>query len=99
MDKTKGFVSRMLNFDTMITPSIIKFIYALFSGLGILVGFFTMLSGITARYGGGMKVFGGIILMLISPFLIRVTCESLIVIFKINENLTILVKDSRERSS
>lgn len=89
----KNIISKMLNFDTMITPSIIKFIYALFSGLGMLFGLITMISGLTARYGGGARVFLGIILIVISPFLIRVTCESLIVIFKINENLAKISKE------
>ncbi|MCK9471262.1 MAG: DUF4282 domain-containing protein [Bacilli bacterium] len=95
MDKAKGIISKMLNFDTMITPMIIKFIYALFSGLGMLIGFFIMVSGITARYGGGIKVFGGLILVLVSPFLLRVTCESLIVIFKINENLSKMANEGK----
>lgn len=98
MDKAKSIISRMLNFDTMITPSIIKFIYALFSGIGILIGFFTFAGGLTSNYGGGMRVFMGLVIMLASPFLIRVGCESLIVIFKINENLAKLVKSDIENN-
>lgn len=95
MDKTKGFIVRMLNFDTMITPGIIKIIYALVTSLSMLMGLLITLNGATSRFGGGMQVIGGLLLIAASPFLIRVVCESMIVIFKINENLAYLRENNR----
>lgn len=96
MDKGKGFVRRMLNFDTMITPSIIKIIYAIVTGIGMLIGLFWVIRGLTAPYGGGASVLAGLIVIVVSPLLIRVSCESLIVIFKINDNLNKIASNYKE---
>lgn len=91
MDNVKqnasGFIGRMLNFDTMITPTIIKFIYAVTTIIGIIVGLGMIFTGFNAYYGGGIRVFMGLIVVIASPFINRIWCEGLIVIFKIHENL------------
>lgn len=73
-----SFLSKMLNFDTMITPSVIKFIYYFFSGLGILIGLLTM----------NDSVLLGLLIAVMTPFMARISCEGIIVIFKIHENLS-----------
>lgn len=86
-DNARGFISKMLNFDTMITPTIIKIIYAITTVLGILLGLWMIFSGFNSYYGGGLKVFIGLIVVAAAPFVTRISCESMIVIFKIHEHL------------
>lgn len=81
-------VKRLLNFDKMITPAIIKFIYGIAIGLSVLYGLSMIISGLGSHYGGGFKVIMGLITIIISPFITRIWCETMIVIFKINENLS-----------
>ena len=82
-----SFVKEFLNFDKMITPSIIKFVFWIGSGLTILSGLIMMISGAASSYGGGIQVFLGILTILIGPFVIRIYCELLILFFKIHETL------------
>jgi len=82
----KGFVGKMLNFDKMITPTIIKLIYIVVTVIVMIIGLFVFISGM-GGYGSGAQVFLGLILIVSSPFINRIWCEAMIVIFKINENL------------
>lgn len=75
----------ILNFDKMLTPKIITFVYwllllaAVFSGLG------TMFSGY-----GGFSISGffmGILYIVGGSIAARIWCELLIVLFKMNEAL------------
>jgi hypothetical protein len=71
-------------FDKMITPVIIVVIYWL-SLLGIVI---SGLREIFSEYG---NVGAGLLILIIGPLIIRIYCELLIVIFKINSNLKKLV--------
>lgn len=82
----KGFISKFLNFDSYITPTIIKFIYIAGVVITALSGLVMMLGGL-GGFGSGGAVLGGIILILLSPFLPRIWAELLIVNFKILETL------------
>ncbi|MFW5823821.1 MAG: DUF4282 domain-containing protein [Marinobacter sp.] len=74
-----------LNFDAMITPKIITVVYWLsiaavvVSGIGSMFGGYQGFTFASFLMGLGIIV-GGILL-------VRIYCELLIVIFKINENL------------
>ncbi len=76
----ENFFSKLLNFDSMITPSIIKIIYY----IGVVA---VVLSGIALLFQGGPATFGGLIWIVLGPLVVRVYCELLIVMFKVNENL------------
>ena len=80
-------VKEFLNFDKMLTPSIIKFVFWIGSGLTILFGLILMIGGAASDYGGGIQVFLGLLTILIGPFVIRIYCELLILFFKIHETL------------
>ena len=72
---------RFLNFDAMITPSIMKVLYVIIS-IGIIIGsLFIMFSGGFLSFLGGLV---GCILMLV---LFRVMCEQMLLFFIINRNL------------
>ena len=89
-----SFIQEFLHFDKMITPSIIKIIFWIGSGLTILFGLFLMISGAASDYGGGAQVFLGLLSILIGPFVIRIYCELLILFFKIHETLQDMSKVS-----
>jgi len=82
--------NKLFFFDTMITPRIITFIYwiLLLGDLGY--GISTMFSG----YEGFTftKFIMGLVYIAIGVVAIRIWCELMIVIFKINENLQNLKK-------
>ena len=80
-------MKEFLQFDKMITPLIIKFIFWIGAGLSVLFGFIQIIAGITSDWGGGLQVFVGILTILFGPFLIRIYCELLILLFKMHETL------------
>lgn len=86
-NKGGSLVKEFLNFDKMITPSIIKFVFWIGSGLTVLSGLILMIGGAAMNYGGGLQVFLGLLTILIGPFIIRIYCELLILFFKIHETL------------
>ncbi len=67
-------------FDSMVTPKIITFIYWLLL-LGVVVGGLYMMF---LPYFGGF--FKGLAILIIGAIAVRIWCELLIVVFKINEN-------------
>ena len=73
-------------FDTMLTPKIITIVYWILLVVVIITGFGTMfgfgVDGFT--FGSFIK---GIIGIVIGVLLVRIWCELLIVLFKINENV------------
>ena len=77
-----------ISFRRMLTPFLIKILFwiniviCVFAGLGVIIESFD-------RYrGGGDQFFGGLMILVLGPLLIRVSCELLIVIFKMNESLS-----------
>lgn len=71
-------MKELLSFDTMLTPKIITVIYFL-SLLGMLLaGIFSIVSG---------SIIPGIVTIVVGSLLVRVYCELLIVVFKMNEAL------------
>src|SRR4051794_9379941 len=74
----------LLNFDKMITPKVITFIYWL-----LLLS--TLLGGVGTMFFDGRFGFGsfarGLIVIVVGALAARVWCELLIVLFKINENI------------
>jgi hypothetical protein len=80
-------VNDFLNFNKMLTPTIIKVIFLVGSALSVLGGLFTIIGGASQPFGGGLTVFMGFIIMIFGPFLTRIYCELLIVQFKMHEAL------------
>ncbi|MBN1550688.1 DUF4282 domain-containing protein [bacterium] len=70
-----------LTFRRMITPIIIQIIFWL-GILGCLIGF---LMSLTQGFEGFLA---GLLILILGPILIRIYCEVLIVIFRVNETLT-----------
>ena len=68
-------------FDSMLTPKIITIIYWLLLALVVIAGIGTMFSGM-----GFMSFISGLLVIGFGALGVRVWCELLIVIFKINDN-------------
>ena len=77
-------LSKLLSFDEMVTPVIIKILYWISIALVVLSGLVTIISGIS---GGGITVIVGLLTIVIGPFLVRIWCEMMIVLFEIHKNL------------
>lgn len=96
MNNSKGLFHKMLNFDTMITPIVIKVLYFINAVIVILVGLATLFTGLASRYSSGWQVIGGLLIIVVGPFIVRISYELIIVIFKINENLQKISSKSEE---
>lgn len=75
----------LLKFDRMITPKIITFVYWLMLVVVVLSGLASMFGGF-----GGFSLKGfflGLMYMLFGVIGVRIWCELLIVLFKMNEAL------------
>ncbi|MDX1476777.1 MAG: DUF4282 domain-containing protein [Saprospiraceae bacterium] len=78
--------NRLLFFDSLITPSVITIVYWLLLAANLLYGlFFVMFGG----FGGFTftTFLLGLVYIVVGAVVIRIWCELLIVIFKINDNI------------
>ncbi|MDQ0215317.1 prepilin signal peptidase PulO-like enzyme (type II secretory pathway) [Oikeobacillus pervagus] len=80
-------MNRFLNFDTMITPTLIKLLFWIGVIFSVISGLAIIFAGIAAPFGGGMAVLSGLVTMVAGPLLTRVYCELLIVFFKMHDTL------------
>ena len=78
---------RFLRFETMLTPMLTRFVFYIGSVLLILAGILAIYGGATARFGGGGRVLGGLGMMFAGPFLLRIACEQVLVLFGIYDRL------------
>jgi hypothetical protein len=67
-----------MNFDRLITPTIIKIVYWL--GIAAVV-----IAGIVAIATG--EAFAGLLTIILGPIAVRVYCELLILLFRIHDSL------------
>jgi len=77
-----------LTFRKMITPIIIQILFWIGAVGSVLWALFIIFSGVTISYGGGRLVLAGLIMLFLGPIIVRIFCELLVSIFRINETLT-----------
>ena len=87
--------NKFLNFNEMVTPLIIKIIYWIGIALSILAGLIAIVTGAGSRFGGGMQVVGGLVMIVFGPLLTRIWCELMIVLFEIHKNLVEINKKTQ----
>lgn len=85
-------LSDWLSFDKMIVPQIIKIIFYILVALSILSGLVMIITGITANYGGGMKIIWGLLTLVFGPLWARLSSELMIVLFEIHAKLVSIDK-------
>jgi len=77
-----------LKFRKMITPTIIQILFWV-GVAGAVIGALVMMGMSFGRYGGGAAQFlGGLVFLVVGPVMVRIYCELLILIFRMNETLT-----------
>lgn len=79
-------MNSFFSFDTMITPAIIKVVFWLGLAVTVLAGLGLVLAGLAGDGGGGLAVLG-LIYLVLGPILVRVYCELIIVLFRMNDSL------------
>jgi len=87
-------IQSFFSFDRMLTPRLISAMNAIGIVLAILSGVIMIIAGINQPYGGGATVVGGLLWILVGPLVVRLYCELVIVLFKINENLQTMRENS-----
>lgn len=92
LEENKSVLKKMMYFDNMITPTIIRILYYVNVVLAILSGIFMMFAGVISN--SLVITIMGLVLIILSPFLVRVGYEVLIIQFKIYENLNKLVQSN-----
>lgn len=76
-----------LAFRKMITPAAIQVIFWIGVLACVVLGLVMIVTGASARYGGGSQVLSGIIALILGPIAVRIWCEVLIVVFRILDTL------------
>ena len=69
-----------LTFRRMITPIIVQ--GAFLVSIILCIGF-----GIYVMWGGGFRILFGLLLMIFGPFVVRIWCEVVLLLFRMNRNL------------
>jgi hypothetical protein len=73
-------MNEFLSFRKMITPIFIQVIFWLFVVLAVISALVTM-------FQGGVNILFGLIFLVVGPFLARIYCELLIILFRIYDEL------------
>ncbi len=81
-------LKKMLSFDEMLTPVVVKILYILGLVLLGIMGLVMIIAGLSTPYGfGGRMVFMGMFTLLVAPVILRVYVELVLVIFGIHDRL------------
>lgn len=76
-----------LKFRKMVTPAIIQVLFWIGVAVCVVAGIITMIYSFDS-YVGGVGVFlSGLLIFILGPILVRISCELMIVFFQMNENL------------
>lgn len=82
-------MSDFFSFRKMITPIIIQILFWLGVIVSVIAGIIMIVESGNSYYGSdGTMVLGGLLMIFLGPLAVRIYCELLIVIFRINETLT-----------
>lgn len=93
----KGYLAQFARFDKMLTPTLVIGLFWLGVAGSVVGGLIMIITGATSRFGGGGLVVMGLAYMIIGPLVARVTCELILITFKLHERLRNL--EVRDRSS
>jgi len=81
-------IGDFLKFRKMITPVIIQILFWIGVAGMVIAGLVTMATSF-GRFGGGAgQFFGGFFIIILGPVGVRIYCELLILLFRMNETLT-----------
>lgn len=83
-----------LTFRKMITPMIIQVLFWIGAVVSVIAGIIMIIGGASSPYGGGAAVLTGLLLLVLGPLAVRIYCELLIILFRMNETLTEIKNNS-----
>lgn len=84
-------------FKKLITPAVIKVIFMLGVVLSFFMGTLDIKAGVNAiDFGGSALIFAGILKIFFGPIVVRVWCEIIVVLFKINDSLTEIKREQKK---
>jgi len=81
-------------FDKLMMPELIKIVLWVGYMLSILLGIFYIIAGVTSSAAGGIFVLAGIVVIIIGPITVRVFCEFMILIYRINQGIQALAPNT-----
>ena len=81
-------LSDFIKFKKMITPLIIQILFWVGAVFSIVGGLITMATSFGRYGGGGAQILGGLLIVVLGPVIVRIYCELLILLFRMNETLT-----------
>jgi len=86
-----------LAFRQMIAVPVIKILFWIGVVWSVVMGLFYIVAGthVFGSFFGGLCI--GVSTMVVGPFLVRIYCEFLIVVFRINETLTEIKNELQKR--
>ncbi|HNR24954.1 MAG TPA: DUF4282 domain-containing protein [Candidatus Bipolaricaulis anaerobius] len=76
-----------LTFRKMLTPVAIQVIFWIGALACVVLGLVMIVTGASTHYGGGGQVLSGVLTLLLGPIMVRISCEVLIVVFRILDTL------------
>ena len=80
-------MEEFLTFRRMVTPVVIQALFWIGVVLTTVIGIVEVVAGITGT-DGGLLVLSGMFVLLIGPLIVRISCELLMVVFRISDTLT-----------
>ncbi len=90
-------MKEFFEFRKLITPAVIKVVFILGVVLSFLMGALDIKAGVNAiDFGGSALIFAGILKIFFGPIIVRVWCEIIVVLFKINDNLADIKREQRK---
>ena len=82
-------IKEFLTFRRMITPVIIQILFWIGAVMSVIMGLINM-------FGGGVRTLMGLLMIVLGPIAVRVYCELLILMFRMNETLTDIRKNTEK---
>lgn len=73
-------MNEFLSFRKMITPIFIQVIFWIFVVMSVIMAFIVM-------FQGGIMILAGLVFLVLGPFMARIQCELLIILFRIYDEL------------
>lgn len=86
-------MKEFFEFKHLITPAVIKAVFVVGVVFSFFLGSLDVKAGFNAiDFGGSALIFSGILKIFFGPVVVRVWCEIIVVLFKINDNLSEIKK-------
>jgi hypothetical protein len=90
-------LQEFLEFRRLITPQVIQIVFWFGVAYSVIAGLTVTVMGLVGN--GVLLMLGGLLVLALGPILVRIACELVLVIFSINDTLTLARKNSLNEST